>query len=73
MDTSPFTRHSDVRRAWPELFVDVDAAVGRLVAETAANQILEGVPVDPAFVQWLIAEAERLVGAGRASGAGNAG
>ncbi|WP_296139563.1 hypothetical protein [uncultured Tessaracoccus sp.] len=65
MDTSPFTRHSDVRRVWPELFVDVDADVSHVVAETAADQILEGVPVDRDFVQCLVAEARQLVGGRR--------
>ncbi len=61
METNPFTQHSDVSRAWPELFTDVDDYVTELVVQTAANTILENIPVDRDYVRELITDTQNLV------------
>lgn len=60
LSTDRFLTHSDVRRAWPDLFVDVDDRVADMVVATAADSILEGLPMDREFVQELIDHAQSL-------------
>ena len=60
MSTDHFLTHSDVRRAWPDLFLDVDDRVADMVIATAADSILEGLPIDREDVQELIAHAQSL-------------
>ena len=60
MNDDLFRTHSDVRRAWPDLFINVDARVADMVAATAADSILEGLPMDRQFVQELIDHSQSL-------------
>ena len=60
MTHDPFRTHSDVRRAWPELFVGIDHQVADMVVATAADAILEGLPMDREHVQELISHAQSL-------------
>lgn len=60
MSTDRFLTHSDVRRTWPDLFVDVDDRVADMVVATAADSILEGAPMEREYVQDLITHAQTL-------------
>lgn len=60
VSTDHFLTHSDVRRTWPDLFVDVDDRVADMVVATAADTILEGAPMDREYIQDLITHAQTL-------------